>query len=352
MGLFEKKNNKGDDDWSDIEQVIDALDADSYDDVAEIVNIEKFLTFWCAEVILGHIDGYSNNMNNYYIYLTEEGKFEFIPWGADQVFMSVKEWDISRMSIYKSVMVQGRLSYWLYTEYEDLFVSEMETRLNSCNWNVTEIIIWATEMTEIATAHGSGYDYGDDTEDFPESDYDKQLEIISNWITARRDDLLDEILPTPVEWDTEWTPRFYNIFCLGIFRDSGGSDCITIETRIYSTEEDCEEDSSSISYSSDEIVWAKTCDEVLEVYDEVVANAGGSSVGNPSSLWGNCFTNFTESAEIYKYACSSGCEDSMAIIVICSLVGVFLLGAVLVGCYWHKKGLANAVTTSDGDGGL
>ena len=51
------------------------------------VDLNAFLTFWAAEVLIGQADGYPYNASNYYVYRdAESGRFFFIPWGADVAF--------------------------------------------------------------------------------------------------------------------------------------------------------------------------------------------------------------------------------------------------------------------------
>merc|ERR1719334_438919 len=162
-------------------------------------------------------------------------------------------------------MVQGRLAHFLYSEYRNFFLSEMETLLNLSYWNVTEILTWATELTELAVAHGAGYDYGSDTDSFPVSDYEDELVIISNWISSRRDILLDELLPTPVDWEMDWHPNHYTWWCLG--DNAEGPNCIEMQTSMYMSEDICRDENGQPFYvRPDTIAWAKNCDEIKQAY--------------------------------------------------------------------------------------
>lgn len=61
-------------------QLLDALDA--------VIDLDAFLTFWAAEVLVGHWDGYAGNTNNFYVYADPDdgGRLHFIPWGVDGTF--------------------------------------------------------------------------------------------------------------------------------------------------------------------------------------------------------------------------------------------------------------------------
>ncbi len=60
----------------------------SVEQVNEVVDIDNFLRYWAIESLIGFWDGYTNNQNNYWIYENpSNGRFYFMPWGADAAFM-------------------------------------------------------------------------------------------------------------------------------------------------------------------------------------------------------------------------------------------------------------------------
>ena len=87
---LEKKTNEDENDWSDVEQlmaVLDSTDDDVIDQIAELVDIDAFLAFTAATVMVGHWDSFSGNANNYYFYRDPtSNKFFFLPWGPDDTF--------------------------------------------------------------------------------------------------------------------------------------------------------------------------------------------------------------------------------------------------------------------------
>ncbi len=88
-GTIEKKNHEDADDWSDIDAVTAALQDPSdagLEALGEIVDLDRFLSFWATEVLIGHWDGYAGNRNNYWFYREPAGVFVFIPWGVDGTF--------------------------------------------------------------------------------------------------------------------------------------------------------------------------------------------------------------------------------------------------------------------------
>jgi hypothetical protein len=57
------------------------------DEVNNLVDVDNFLTFWVVESLIGFWDGYTQNQNNFFVYDSpKNGKFYFMPWGADSCF--------------------------------------------------------------------------------------------------------------------------------------------------------------------------------------------------------------------------------------------------------------------------
>lgn len=88
-GTIEKKNNASEDDWSDVERLTAAAsvpDDRLLDELDAAMDLDQFLTYWAAEVLIEHGDGYASNTNNWYVYADpEDGRFDWLPWGTDGV---------------------------------------------------------------------------------------------------------------------------------------------------------------------------------------------------------------------------------------------------------------------------
>jgi spore coat protein CotH len=58
-----------------------------------VLNVDRFITFWALEVLVGHIDGYAGMRNNFYVYFdpTDNHRAVLLPWGADNVFSDVEK---------------------------------------------------------------------------------------------------------------------------------------------------------------------------------------------------------------------------------------------------------------------
>ncbi len=87
---FENKLQKEFEDRHELFELARALRADDEDLlelVESLVDMDSYISFWAAETLMGHWDGYNGNTNNFFIYLEPTtNKFHFIPWGTDGVF--------------------------------------------------------------------------------------------------------------------------------------------------------------------------------------------------------------------------------------------------------------------------
>lgn len=63
-----------------------ADDAAWWDALQQNVDIGEVLRFWATELFVGKWDGYVGHVNNYFLHSTADGRFRFLPWGADEAF--------------------------------------------------------------------------------------------------------------------------------------------------------------------------------------------------------------------------------------------------------------------------
>lgn len=65
-----------------------------------VIDLDAYFTFWALETLVAHMDGYSSNANNTYVYFDpgRGGRAVFIPWGTDDA-MSSAELEFARGEI-------------------------------------------------------------------------------------------------------------------------------------------------------------------------------------------------------------------------------------------------------------
>jgi len=196
-GTFEKKNNEDADDWSDIDAVVAALADPSdagLDALAAIVDLDRFLTFWATEVLVGHWDGYAGDRNNYWFYREPGGRFVFIPWGVDDTFHlrdDPNPFDnISDPppSVLALTAIPNRLyndSYW-----RDRYVERLKHLLEAV-WDEEALLASVAEMAAIVQEHILAEDRAGAAAD---------AERIRQFIKKRRAEILDDLTPEPPPW--------------------------------------------------------------------------------------------------------------------------------------------------------
>jgi hypothetical protein len=85
-------------DISDLEALIEAVNGAEGTEpwstrVAPFLDLDQMTTMWAVEKYIDHWDGYSGHAlaglrpNNYYLYSDASGRFQMLPWGADQTYI-------------------------------------------------------------------------------------------------------------------------------------------------------------------------------------------------------------------------------------------------------------------------
>lgn len=75
--------------------------------VSAKIDLDEYLSEWAAESLLRHWDGYAGNTNNFFIYDDPAtGKFDFLPWGTDQVMQNGSD---NPISVYGRSQLSNRL---------------------------------------------------------------------------------------------------------------------------------------------------------------------------------------------------------------------------------------------------
>lgn len=93
-------------------EALDSPDNELIQNVSKYLNIDRFITFWALEMISNHIDGYSGNQNNFYIYFDpgDQNRGIFIPWGVDMTFTSHEDNPLFSSYHYLRGRIPGRLA--------------------------------------------------------------------------------------------------------------------------------------------------------------------------------------------------------------------------------------------------
>ena len=83
-----------------------------------VLDLPAFLRFWAVESLIGHWDGYSGDLNNFYVYAPAgAGPIQFIPWGTDATYTTTHSY-LPQQGRPQSVYAVGRLANRLYALQE------------------------------------------------------------------------------------------------------------------------------------------------------------------------------------------------------------------------------------------
>jgi spore coat protein H len=104
---FEKKTNEKAGDWSDVQRLIKALNADRSDrgrwraDLEATLDVPGFLRWLAINTIAGNWDVYGQIAHNYYLYgdPTREGRLTWIPWDHDLSMQEGRGGDLMHSSV-------------------------------------------------------------------------------------------------------------------------------------------------------------------------------------------------------------------------------------------------------------
>ena len=176
-----------------LQQLYDLLQSDQeikLDEVDTLLDVDAFLTFWAAEVLIGHWDGYATNRNNYYLYREHKSdRFYFIPWGPDSAF-----WDpgpFIHIEVPKSFKARGYLCerLWEIPEIRTRYRAEMQRLLDEV-WDENEFLTdldWVREVThEYSTVSPKNVEKGHAS--------------IREFVKARRQQVQAELDAPALEW--------------------------------------------------------------------------------------------------------------------------------------------------------
>ena len=193
-GTLQKKTNEEEADWSDIDAVVAALQDPSpagLEALADIIDIDRFLTFWATEVLIGHWDGYAGNRNNFYVYREPDAPFVFMPWGADQVFTSI-DGPFDDFVSPPSVTAHGAIAHRLYRDdaMRAAYAARLKQLLDTV-WNEEDLLDRADEMAAIVQQHALAKRHADAA-----SDADR----VRQFIRERRAAILADLDPEPAAW--------------------------------------------------------------------------------------------------------------------------------------------------------
>lgn len=143
LGTFEADTNATDPGKAHLHAVADALalpdDAAMLAALEPLVDLDAFYRFWAMEVLIGHVDGYTGNTNNYYVYVPERtGRLVFVPWGIDATFRDLAEFGSDTTAV---VLANSQLSrrLWEVPEARARYLATLQELLDTV-WHEAHLL--------------------------------------------------------------------------------------------------------------------------------------------------------------------------------------------------------------------
>jgi len=195
---FELKTNELEPDRTDLDEVVAALDVPDVELVASldsVIDVDAFTTFWAAEVLLNHWDGYAGNTNNFFVYDDPtSGRFHFVPWGTDGTMVLVAPAigggvPGTPMSVFANSAITARLYGDAPTR--DDYVARLRELLDTV-FDETALLGEIDRMEALV---------GDIADPFGTGGHAAAVEDVRSFVRARAGQILDEIASGPVAWD-------------------------------------------------------------------------------------------------------------------------------------------------------
>lgn len=190
---YQKKTNEKNPDRSDLDALTNAIMADDAaleETLGGVLDIDAFMTFWAMESLTAAWDGYTNNLNNHFVYNDPtSGKMRFLPWGLDMVFDEMSPLDSAGRP--QSVSANGAIPHRLYarTEYRAAYAARMKELLDSV-WKEDAILKEIDRMEALLKPHVGA----------SEPDVSAAVQKIRGFVSGRRATIEAELSPAPVEW--------------------------------------------------------------------------------------------------------------------------------------------------------
>ena len=192
LPTFQKETNEDTNDGTDLRVVAEILgratDAELLTQLDGVVNVDAFFKFWAMEGLIGHWDGYSGDINNFYVYDNgADGKFYFIPWGIDDTFGRGNPFHPEEGAVSPLIWARSKLPRRLYLAPggADRYEQTLQALFDSV-WKETEILAEIDRMQAlIAPVTG---------------DLSAQIDPIRTFVSGRRLKFATDFAAGPPPW--------------------------------------------------------------------------------------------------------------------------------------------------------
>ena len=202
INTFQRKGDT-EGDSGDLQAVASALAGRDLGALGRAIDLDAFYTFWAAETLVGHWDGYTNDSNNFYLYRRpaspasgrgsearpDEPSFYFIPWGADSAFGDPDPFARGEPPV--SVYAVSAVPQFLYSipETRDRYIARLR-RLLAEVWKEDALIAHVDRLVALATPR----------QHLSEELHAAKVTKVKTFIRGRRAAIEGELASGPEDW--------------------------------------------------------------------------------------------------------------------------------------------------------
>ena len=190
---FEAKSHRKTDDkpsLTKVAQLLEDLEQVDLQALSNLIDLDQFVNFWVAEMLLGHSDGYFGNANNFFLYRNpRSGRFEFIPWGTDQAFSELNPFVPEKVP--KIIRGNGRLCAALYSnpDYRELYLKRVAQQLEQW-WNAPALLAEVERAAALIRPYVL----------MPQAEFDEGLSKLRQYIERVGPQVAAELKAPPTKW--------------------------------------------------------------------------------------------------------------------------------------------------------
>lgn len=179
VNAFESKTTDGDENREELSAVAELLETDDFDldELTQHIDLAEFTKYWALESLIDFWDGYTNNQNNFFVYHSPtDGKFHFLPWGADASMLNspmYRQFQSGPESVHGKSVLANRLysSEGGPDRYRAVLTDLMETV-----WQEEKLLAEIDRIQQLVEGHTHE----------SQSDYQKAMDQTRDFIKKRR----------------------------------------------------------------------------------------------------------------------------------------------------------------------
>lgn len=151
-GSFEPETNEGVTTKADLLALTEAVATGELSALDELLDLDRFNTYWAMELLLRHRDGYAQAANNFHVYadLDDGGRFVFIPHGIDAIMNDLDLVATPSAFVLSNAALSSRLID--HPQARAALFAEVE-RILDAHWDIEGLTAEVQRMAAVVRPH-------------------------------------------------------------------------------------------------------------------------------------------------------------------------------------------------------